>query len=102
MSKISVDPPSIFSVPSSSALELQPRKVKDRKIDSESRPLVTQKGLEQVDTISSEESLTEFCHELNVTAVNKNDFIILVEIAEIPPGMFFSLKIFKTIQYLVS
>ena len=53
MSKIPVDPPSIFSVPSSFALELQPRKVKDRKIDSESRPLVTQKGLEQVDTISS-------------------------------------------------
>ena len=72
-----------------------PRKVKDRKIDGESRSLITQKRLEQVDIISPWESLTEFCHKPNVTVVSKNDSIILTRVAEIPPRIFFSLEIFE-------
>ena len=67
-----------------------PRIVKDLKIDSESRSLVTQKRLQQVDTISSWESLIEF-----VTVVSKNDSIILTVVAQIPPRMLFSLEVFK-------
>ena len=61
--QIPADTPSIFSVPSNLAPQTRsaPRKVKDCKIDSESRSLVTQKRLEQVDTTSSWESLKEFC-----------------------------------------
>ena len=70
-----------------------PRKVKDRKIDSESR-------LEQFDNISPLASLIEFCHKLNVTVVSKNDSIILTELAEIPPRMLFSLEIFE--DYTIS
>ena len=62
----------------------------DRKINSQSRSLVTQKRLEQVDTKISGKSLIEFFHKLNVTAVSKNDSIILTEVAEIPPPMLFS------------
>ena len=90
--QILVDAPSIFSVPVSFASQTRsaPQKVKDLKIDSESRSLVTQKRLQQVDTISSWESLMEF-----VTVVSKNDSIILTVVAQIPPRMLFSLEIFK-------
>ena len=90
--QILVDPPSIFSVPVSFASQTRsaPQKVKDLKIDSESRSLVTQKRLQQVDTISSWESLIEF-----VTVVSKNDSIILTVVAQIPPRMLFSLEVFK-------
>ena len=90
--QILVDPPSIFSVPVSFAFQTRsaPRIVKDLKIDSESRSLVTQKKLQQVDTISSWESLIEF-----VTVVSKNDSIILTVVAQIPPRMLFSLEVFK-------
>ena len=72
----------------------------DRKINSQSRSLVTQKRLEQVDTIISEKSPIEFCHKLNVTVVSKNDSIILTEVAEIPPRMLFSLEVFE--DYTIS
>ena len=64
--QIPVDPLSIFSVHSSFAPQARsvPRKVKDTKNDSESRSSVTQKRLEQVDTISSWESLIEFSYKL--------------------------------------
>ena len=90
--QILVDPTSIFSVPVGFASQTRsaPRKVKDLKIDSESRSLVTQKRLQQVDTISSWESLIEF-----VTVVSKNDSIILTVVAQIPPRMLFSLEVFK-------
>ena len=90
--QILVEPASIFSVPVSFASQTRstPRKVKDLKIDSESRSLVAQKRLQQVDTISSWESLIEF-----VTVVSKNDSIILTVVAQIPPRMLFSLEVFK-------
>ena len=74
--------------------------MEDRKINSQSRSLVTQKRLEQIDTIISEKSPIEFCHKLNVTVVSKNDSIILTEVAEIPPRMLFALEIFK--DYTIS
>ena len=46
------------------------------------------------------ESLIEFCHKLNVAVVSKNAPIILTEVAELPPRMLFSLKIFK--HYTIS
>ena len=90
--QILVDAPSIFSVPVSFASQTRsaPQKVKDLKIDSESRSLVTQKRLQQVDTISSWESRIEF-----VTVVSKNDSITLTVVAQIPPRMLFSLEVFK-------
>ena len=90
--QILVDAPSIFSVPVSFASQTRsaPQKVKDLKIDSESRSLVTQKRLLQVDTISSWELLIEL-----ITVVSKNDSIILTVVAQIPPRMLFSLEVFK-------
>ena len=90
--QILVDVPSIFSVPVSFASQTRsaPQKVKDLKIDSESRSLVTQKRLLQVDTISSWELLIEL-----ITVVSKNDSIILTVVAQIPPRMLFSLEVFK-------
>ena len=66
--QIPADPLSIFSLPRSfvSQTRSAPRKVKDRKIDGESRSLITQKRLQQVDIISSWESLIEFCHKPSV------------------------------------
>ena len=74
--------------------------MENRKINSQSRSLVTQKRLDQVDSIISEKLLIEFCHKLNVTVVSKNDSIILTEVAEIPPRMLFALEIFK--DYTIS
>ena len=64
--QIPVDPLSIFSVHSSFVPQTRsvPRKVKDTKNDSESRSSVSQKRLEQVDTISSWESHIEFSYKL--------------------------------------
>ena len=66
-----------------------PQKVKDRKIDSESRSLITQKRLEQVDTISSWELLTEF-HTLSLLKSQKYH-----------RECHFHWKFLKIIQYLV-
>ena len=65
-----------------------PRKVKDRKIDSESRSLVTQKRLEQVDTISPGELLIEFCT------------LSLLKSQKYHRECYFHWKFLKTIQYL--
>ena len=91
-----------FSAPSRFYTQTRsaPRKVKYCKFDSESRSLATQKRLEQVDIISSWKSLIEFYHKLNVKVVSKNDSIINIEVAEIPPWMLFSLETFK--DYTIS
>ena len=62
--------------------------------------LVTQKRIDQDDTISSWELLIQLCHELDITIMSKKDSIILTERAEIPPRMLLSLKILK--DYTIS
>ena len=95
--------PGYFPEPSSFVRQIVPKSgnVKDLKIDSEARSLVTKETQEQLGMISPWESLIQFCHELNVTVVNKNDSITLMRSQKYHHECYFHWRLFKTTPCVV-
>ena len=97
---VPVNPPSIFSVPSSFLRQntnTAPRNVEARNVDAESR----RKGYEaqiqtaNLDIIENWNSLEEYCAKLDIVMAKKDDRLILTDISVDPPKLTFSFTIFK-------
>ena len=90
---VPVDPPSIFSVPSSYLRQtglISPRNIESRKVDAESRRKSEELKLQETDIIQSWQILKEFCARLDVDMVTKDDRVILSDISGDPPKLAFS------------
>ena len=95
---VPVDPPSIFSVPSSYLRQtglISPRNIESRKVDAESRRKSEELKLQETDIIQSWQTLKEFCARLDVDMVTKDDRVILSDISGDPPKLAFSLTIYE-------
>ena len=97
---VPVNPPSIFSVPSSFLRQnrgAKPRNVEDRNVDAESRRKSDEPKIQKTDPdiIENWSSLEEYCANLDVDIAKKDDRIILSDISGDPPRLCFSLTIFK-------